>query len=166
MNYTFVLFILASLTILTGCQQDQVEDALPLVNGIFLSKAEQEIVIPTQDTIITKTYEQYFNWREDVQIPLFKSIKHPDYWLFVGLPVGADLQRLSAKLPTEQVIQKNKEQERYYQLRLKKDYYLIEYAQNFESAQSLIYLALLTTDSLVAHQQTADRFQNRLIFLK
>jgi hypothetical protein len=86
-----LLFILLSFILTSSCSSNG--DRLELPNQrYFLAAAGERIFAP--NTIEEKRYHAYFNTIDSIQIPLFKSIFHSDYTLFLGIPVGTSKEQL------------------------------------------------------------------------
>lgn len=58
----------------------------------FLAAAGERILSP--DARDEKRYRTYFNNLDSIQIPLFRSVYHSDYTLFLGIPIGTTIENL------------------------------------------------------------------------
>lgn len=84
-------FFLAMICTICACQKAN-HNQVELIDGTHLLLQEKE-VLKTPDPLVGEQYTRLFN-AGPIQIPLFKYLKHPDYELFVGLPIDSSIPEI------------------------------------------------------------------------
>jgi len=95
--------------------------------------------------VITDMYSEYFN-NQQVQIPLFKYIKHKDYVIFIGIPYDTSIDKmmnLQSMKPDSCHVSLEKISTGFFNKYKKNGYYIFEYSAVFEN-KSLIYISAMS----------------------
>jgi len=146
-----MLFVLLSLFIVSCFNKDEKQSlAVPLFNDQLFNMYDGEL-LEHLTPATQKMYEDYFN-NTEIQIPLFKHIKHDKYDIFIGLPVNASVSGIS-----EFVLEKHDGSLRNhrtdnnfcYNQYSEKGLYLTEYAIKLDN-RSLFYIASITQSKIIA----------------
>lgn len=114
---------------------------------------------------ITQMYQEYFNSKE-IQIPLFKYVKHKDYVIFIGIPYCTSMDQM-IKIQSEKrdichsYLECNAKS---FLTKYKKNgYYVTEYSKVLED-NSIIYLSTMAetkeaSDSLFTKLKLSGRIK-------
>ena len=94
---------------------------------------------------ITQMYTGYFN-NQQIQIPLFKYIKHVDYVIFIGIPYNTSIDkmvnfRLNQPDSCHAFLERNSTG--FFNKYRKNGYYISEYSAVLEN-KSLIYISAMS----------------------
>lgn len=138
-----------------SCTTDQ---KVPIFNGITFDLHQGETVGDIgQD--VKDVYTLHFN-NSDIQIPLFKYIRHEDYEIFIGIPFNTTLEQLISQRGTENHTENRPPT--YYKTSTIDGQYLIEFAGRF-NGNNLLYIAALTDSEAVARSfLNADTLSDRI----
>lgn len=112
---------------------------------------------------VKEIYAENFN-NSEIQIPLFRYIKHSNYQIFIGIPYNTSINELTQNQlrKQEDLISNLKGDSLYFYDRYKRgDFYMTEYAAMF-SNNSLIYISTISpskelTDSLFIQSELLSR---------
>lgn len=135
---------------------------IPLFNGITFEMNEgEEMGVITSS--VKEIYAENFN-NSEIQIPLFRYIKHSNYQIFIGIPYNTSINELTQNQlrKQEDLISNLKGDSLYFYDRYKRgDFYMTEYAAMF-SNNSLIYISTISpskelTDSLFIQSELLSR---------
>lgn len=149
-----VLFLL----ILLSCSGSK-KNEIPLFNNQTFKLVEGEN-LSTADSVTQKLYKESFT-HGNVQVPLFKYIRHNDYKLFIGLPLKTSVDELAESKFDESSYQKGSKD--FYKKSINDNYKLIEFATSLDS-DNLIYISVITeSDKLVDSLFTKDNLSSRII---
>lgn len=137
-----LIIVLIFLSILS-CS-DVNRNIIPLFNEITFEMNEgEEMDVITSS--IKDIYAENFN-NSEIQIPLFKYIKHSNYQIFIGIPYNTSINKLTLNQMRKQedLISNLKSDSLYFYDRYKRgDFYMTEYAAMF-SNNSLIYISTIS----------------------
>ena len=112
---------------------------------------------------IAQMYTEYFN-NQQIQIPLFKYIKHTNYVIFIGIPYDtsiAGMIKTQLEKPDSCHLLLESNSKSFFNRYKKNGYYITEYAIVLEN-NSIVYLATLAdtkeiADSLFNKSEIAKR---------
>lgn len=82
------------LLLLASCNTPAGKSGVPLFNNLVFTLQAGEQLWPADERTLAVFSQYAANDSLDMQLPLFKYIRHPAYEVFIALPVGADLQTL------------------------------------------------------------------------
>ena len=100
---------------------------------------------------ITQMYTEYFN-NQQVQIPLFRYIKHPNYVIFIGIPYDTSIAKMTktqSEKPDSCHLLLESNPKSFFNRYKKNRYYIAEYATVLEN-NSIVYLATLADTKEIA----------------
>jgi hypothetical protein len=85
--------------LLAACSPPPDQSGVPLFNELIFSLQPGEQALPP-DGLTAEAFRRYTaSDSSGLQLPLFKYIRHPQYELFIALPVGASLDELNNRRP-------------------------------------------------------------------
>lgn len=162
--------ILFACVLIISCSNKK-SDNINLFNKISFKLYENEDVASRDEQVI-KTYDYYLNNYTDIQIPLFKYIKHKDYEIFIGIPFSTSISDIKNIELTENdnlsiICNKSDSLYLYQQIKMN-NLYVTKYFSNVGSKPSLLYFAAITkskkiSDSLFKRQEIEKRITNKNI---
>jgi hypothetical protein len=158
MRNAILIFILISLVSCSGNNNNRI----PLYNELSFNLTEGE----SSTNISQKTeekYTEYFN-SGDIQMPLFKYIKHKDYEIFIGLPFQTSIAKMiqyQNSRSDSTVVNLKSNPEGYYKTYTSDSAYITEYATEV-AGKYLLFISAVTTskelaDSLFTEQRLSSR---------
>jgi len=100
---------------------------------------------------ITEMYTEYFNTQQ-IQIPLFKYIKHVDYVIFIGIPYNTSIDkmvnlRLNKPDSCHAILERNTTG--FFNKYKKNGYYISEYSAVLEN-KSMIYISAMSYSKVIS----------------
>jgi len=112
---------------------------------------------------ITQMYTEYFN-KQQVQIPLFRYIKHANYVIFIGIPYDTSIAKMiktQSEKPDSCHLLLETNSNSFFNRYKKNGYYITEYATVLGN-KSIVYLATLAdtkeiSDSLFNKSEMTKR---------
>ena len=85
--------------LLAACSPPPDQSGVPLFNDLIFSLQPGEQASPS-DALTAEAFRRYASTdSSELQLPLFKYIRHPQYELFIALPVSASLDELRNRRP-------------------------------------------------------------------
>lgn len=156
-----LIFIVALFSMHCGHDQDHID----FFTGQKFRVYSGERIIENKSDVIVQ-YNSIFNSYKDTQIPLFKSIKHNDYEVFIGIPVSITISDLFQKI-SEEPLNKNliyeKRNNNSYLLKYEKDSHRIVTFLSTLDDNSIISYSVMADDSVLINEYYSKNiFQNRL----
>jgi len=149
MKNLFYAFLSLLLLSCSGKNIDK-KSSITLFNDCIFNLTNGEI-LSEPNIAAQKLYENYFN-NSEIQIPLFKHIKHVGYDIFVGIPVRTSVDDIS-----KTVLEKHNrslsnfisEKNSCYNQYLLNGSYIVEMAIRIDD-KSLFYIAAITSNKILA----------------
>ncbi len=162
MRMFFTLCLIASL--IACSKEKEKSNEVLLFNNIVFALQKGEVVEPIDEPVKNKYFKYLGN--QNIQIPLFRYIKHTNYEIFIGLPfntsikdiVDSQLNKTEAK-DTSSLFQNSPSA--FYKKNNKDDVYITAYASEIDK-KSLIYITAITaskalSDSLFNQNELSKR---------
>jgi hypothetical protein len=121
---------------------------IPLFNDCTFKLHSGELLTES-NTATQRLYENYFN-NTDIQIPLFKHIKHTEYDIFIGIPVGTSVEGMSKTVLEKHnsTLDNFKKDRNYcYNQYILNGLYITELAIKIDD-KSLFYISSITSNKL------------------
>jgi len=154
------VIILLIITILS-CSREK-KNEIPLFNEITF-KINKGEAIGVVNSKIKNIYTENFN-NSEIQVPLFKYIKHNNYEIFIGIPYNTSIEELAQnQLEKQDSLMTNLSSDSlcYYKKYKRNDFYIAEYAAKVAN-NSLIYISTMSisrelTDSLFNKLDLSNR---------
>lgn len=144
MKRSILLLLIAAISTLR-CNSNQ--DHIDLHTGQKFRIQDGEKVTEDKSDIISQ-YNIFFNSYRNVQIPLFKFIKHDDYEMFIGIPVSIRTSELFQRIseePNNRNLIFDKQNNNSYLMKYEKENHLI-----------VTYLSVLKDNSIICFSVMAD----------
>lgn len=160
-NHLYLLFLL----LIFSCSRPN-SNELPLFNQLVFELGPGESVAPLNERI-NQAYTGFFK-QDSIQVPLYKSIHHADYQLFIGLPFETsvpDMIRDQLNPQDSSTLDIRSDSLSFYKKSHSGDVYLAEYAEAYPDG-SLIYVSAIShsekhRDSLFNATQLSQRIRSK-----
>jgi hypothetical protein len=140
------------------------DDHITLFNGLKLGLAPQEKIVQQESNVIP-VYNNLFNCYEKVQLPLYRYVYHPDYEIFVGIPLGTSIRDLFKLIAEKETLEFDfcKPNSNLYILRYQKEgNQIVAYLSEFENNSLFCFFVLLKNPEKVALFYPSNFLNNRL----
>ena len=158
MRSSFLLLLAAALS---AWQCGNAPNHVDLYTGQKFRIERGEIVAGNTSEIIPQ-YNLLFNSYKDVQIPLLTFIKHNDYGIVIGLPVGttkADLfEKICREPSNKKLIFERPNNDSYLMKYEKENHFVITYISALKDSTIICFSAMASDPGLI------DGFFNKNIF--
>ncbi len=148
---------------LSACSNKS-SDNLPLFEDLDFQLIKGENVVPI-DSNIRNAYSELFN-NSIIQVPLFKSVKHNDYTLFIGLPYKTNINALThyKQQNSDSTAVFSSGDNFYFKKYTHDSLFIAEFAEN-TSNNHLVFVSIITkakqtADSLFSQKQFSKRFNS------
>lgn len=141
------------------------KDRVSLYNGTIFSLMKDE---KTSELFpkIKDRYARHFNNAGKIQVPLYKYVGHPDYDIFIGIPVNTTMQELSSAYQTENgdsTIAIYSDSLTFYKQARRDSLYITTYITSFGANTLLCLFGLThsetTADTVFNKSSLSGRFQ-------
>ncbi len=164
MKKILIFFLVVSLT---ACSKEK-SNGITLFNDLVFKMQEGEIVRGI-DEAVKNNYLKYLD-NPNIQIPLFKYIKHNDYEVFIGVPYNTSIKeiidyQLKSTEGKDTSLYFKADSISYYKQCKKDELYIAAYASAIDS-KSLLYIAAISaskslSDSLFNQSQLSNRIATK-----
>lgn len=158
MKISFPLFLVVAIL---AWQCENGRDHIDFYTGQKFKIEYGEIATENTSQIIPQ-YHLFFNSYKNLQIPLFKFVKHNDYEIFIGMPVSTTITDLFHRIyeePSNKVLISGKQNDSSYLIKYTRDNHFIVTYLSVLKDNSPICFSVMANDSMLI-----DEFFNKNVF--
>jgi len=158
----FILFLIT----LTSCNSFTSNKKVILPNGVNIPLYDNEVQIHEHSKFITEDYFSFFKKNINIQTPLYRTIRHKGYLLFISLPYNKTITNISNENLIKEIYtleKKESDQTSYsYKSYTQSSQHLVEFVKKIDN--NLIYMLAVTSDENTAKSfSKSSYFSDRIL---
>jgi len=157
------LFFLTLILIFTSCSQKR---EIAFFNGLAMSLNDDETIIKIDNNnYVFDKYTGYLDETAQLQTPLYKCVKHPDYFIYIGLPLNSQMSDFfngESFVSTKDILE-NKSDSLSFSFKRYQDKKEFISKYIFKKSENILLVLGITnsriiSDSLLNHQVLSQKF--------